>query len=772
MNRKITIITGWLFDAYPSKDNSKMVFWIRLKDLQEDKKGYIRIEEKWQNYFYVASNTISILKQLVQNDIISSLIRSYDFVKKSETITDTKKSTVLKLTTFSKNLKLANTIEKMDGYKDFRLYNIDLLPEQQYFFDHDIFPLGLFEITDDSTDLVWKPTEDAIYSTNYFLPYFEKIHIKLNFPKGKIVKFSDELNSISIVHYEYNNKNHIIDITDKSEKKVLQELIKIVQNIDPDFIFTDDGDSFTFPYLIHRAEINKIELCLSRDNNNRPLTNPKRKGNSFVSYGRTYFKSSTIKLFGRIHIDKSNSFTIRTGSDLEGLFEISRLCRMPLHEASRASIGRCLTSLHLYNATKRDLLIPWKPLLNEHPKNMIQLFLADRGGLILEPQTGVHEKVAEFDFVSLYPSIMLKRNISAETVSCECCFDNPKFTVPELNYHICNKKGLIPRSLEIVLEKRLRYKDLKNKTSDPILKNIYDKRQSALKWILVTSFGYLGFSNAKFGRIDAHIAVCAFARNVLSHTMHIAEDMDFDVLHGIVDSIWVKKKDKVTTKHEYFKLKETIETNTEFDISFEGIYKWIAFLPSEINSHLPVLNRYFGVFEDGTLKVRGIESRRHDTPQFLSQCQNEILEILAQGNSISDIKQNKTPIIIKKIEGYLSLLKHQKVDPENLIFTKILSKDYDKYNKIRNTLENNAIRQLELNGEYLKADKVLQYIIIDYNIHKSKRVIPFKLLDNKTNYDVKRYSKLLIDTCNTVLEPFGVVFDRNLQSLYRLDNYY
>ncbi len=756
-----------------------MVFWIRLKNSDFNDTNnyrYIRIEEKWQNYFYVASNTKSKLEQLVQNDSISSLISSWEFVNKSETITDIKKTTVLKLVTLCKNLKLINMIEKMDGYKDFRLYNVDLLPEQQYFFEHDIFPLGFFEIidNDDNSDLVWNATDDTVNSTIYSLPYFEKIHIKLNFPKGKIVKPTDELNSISIVHYDDNNTSRIIDITDKSENKLLKELIKIVQNIDPDFIFTDDGDSFTFPYLIHRARINEVELCLSRDNN-RLLTSPKRKGNSFVSYGRTYFKPSTIKLFGRIHVDKSNSFTIRTGSDLEGLFEISRLCRIPLHEVSRASIGRCLTSLHLYNATKKDLLIPWKPLLNEHPKNMMELFLADRGGLILEPQIGLHEKVAEFDFVSLYPNIMLKRNISAETISCECCFNNPQFTVPELNYHICNKKGLIPESLEIVLEKRLRYKDLKNKTSDPILKSIYDKRQSALKWILVTSFGYLGFSNAKFGRIDAHIAVCAFARNILSQAMHIAEDMDFDILHGIVDSIWVKKKKNgnITAKDDYSKLKETIKSNTEFDISFEGIYKWIAFLPSEINSHLPVLNRYFGVFEDGTLKIRGIETRRHDTPPFLSQCQNEILEILAQGNSISDIKQNKISLIIKKVKDYLSLLKSRKVCSENLLFTKLLSKDYDKYDKKRNTLENNAIRQLELNGEYLKAGQVLQYIILDYNGPKSKRVLPFQLLeDNKTNYDVKRYSKLLIDTCNTVLEPFGVVFDKNLQSIYKLDNYY
>ena len=739
-----------------------MIFWVKLKDskVSDRKNGYIRIEDEWQKFFYIASNNKSNLEQIIQNDSISSLIRSYDFVKRFERITDTKKSIVLKLLSFDGNLKLANIIEKMNGYQDFRLYNVDLLAEQQYFFEHGIFPLGFFEINE-NLNLTWNSKNDNVSSTKYRLPCFKKIHIKLNFPNGKIVKPTDELNSINIIYYNdnnrsENNKNQIIDITGKSEKKILQELIKIVRNIDPDFIFTDDGDSFTFPYLIYRSKINEIDLYLSRDN--IPLTSPKRKGTTFFSYGRTYFKPSTIKLFGRIHIDKSNSFTIRTGSDLEGLFEISRLCRIPLHEASRASIGKCLTSLHLYNATKNDLLIPWKPVINEHPKNIMELFIADRGGLILEPEAGVYEKVAEFDFVSLYPNIMLKRNISAETVSCECCFDNPKFIVPEVNYHICNKKGLIPSSLKIVLEKRLMYKDLKNKSTDPSLKNLYDKRQSALKWILVTSFGYLGFSNAKFGRIDAHIAVCAFARNILSHMMYIAEDMDFDVLHGIVDSIWIKK-DKAT-KNDYFKLKETIENITEFDISFEGIYKWIAFLPSEINSHVSVLNRYFGVFEDGTLKSRGIETRRHDIPQFIAQCQKEVLKIMSNADSIQDIKRNKLSLITKKIDVFLSLLKERKVLHEDLVFTKILSKDYNQYND-RNTLENSVLKQLELNGEYLKAGQILQYIITDYDGSLLKRAVPIQLIDHRINYDRKRYSKLLIDTCNTVLKPFGILLDQN-----------
>jgi DNA polymerase I len=191
-------------------------------------------------------------------------------------------------------------------------------------------------------------------------------------------------------------------------------------------------------------------------------------------------------------------------------------------------------------------------------------------------------------------------------------------------------------SLRIILNKRTAYNELKkaaSATDNQKLKAIYDARQSVLKWILVTSFGYLGFNNAKFGRIDAHIAVCAFDRHILLRAAKVAENHGFRVLHGIVDSLWIKKKRdddnyngavKTKKKQDYLKLKESIERETGFTVSFEGVYKWTAFDNSKRNSELPVANRYFGAFEcdkdddDDNPKVRGIEARRHDTPIFLS----------------------------------------------------------------------------------------------------------------------------------------------------------
>ena len=85
-------------------------------------------------------------------------------------------------------------------------------------------------------------------------------------------------------------------------------------------------------------------------------------------------------------------------------------------------------------------------------------------------------------------------------------------------------------------------------------------------------------------------------------------------------------------------LKESIEKETGFALTFEGIHKWIAFVHSKRNDILPVPNRYFGVYEDGTLKVRGIEARRHDTPVFFCKFQQEILEIMSKGNNIKEVK--------------------------------------------------------------------------------------------------------------------------------------
>ena len=131
----------------------------------------------------------------------------------------------------------------------------------------------------------------------------------------------------------------------------------------------------------------------------------------------------------------------------------------------------------------------------ERFKDRGELLVADRGGFIFEPKTGVHEEIGELDFSALYPNIMLRKNISAETVRCPCCPDS-RNRVPELGWNVCERRaGIVPRAVDIIVAKRLRYKELK-KAARGADRARYDARQAALKWLGVTTFGYLGFNNA------------------------------------------------------------------------------------------------------------------------------------------------------------------------------------------------------------------------------------------------------------------------------------
>jgi DNA polymerase elongation subunit (family B) len=105
---------------------------------------------------------------------------------------------------------------------------------------------------------------------------------------------------------------------------------------------------------------------------------------------------------------------------------------------------------------------------------------------------------------------------------------------------------------------------------------------------------------------------------------------------------------------------------------------------------------------------------------------------------------------------HLELLKYRKVSINDLVLTKRISKNVDEYEN-RNTVELDALLQLKNAGKSPKAGQILKYVITDYYRKNSrKRSIPVELVNSKTVYDTRRYSELLVETCNSVTEPFGL----------------
>ena len=156
----------------------------------------------------------------------------------------------------------------------------------------------------------------------------------------------------------------------------------------------------------------------------------------------------------------------------------------------------------------------------------------------------------------------------------------------------------------------------------------------------------------------------------------VAEEQGFEVVHGIVDSLWLKKEG--ATIEDFQKLCGVITKEIEIPINFEGRYKWIMFLPSRMQQHVSVLNRYLGVMDSGKVKVRGLEVRRRDTPRFIYDLQMEMINVLASANNSAEFTQ-KIPDALQVVKAYRQKLINGEVPVWDLIITKHLSKDPKNY---------------------------------------------------------------------------------------------
>jgi DNA polymerase-2 len=245
----------------------------------------------------------------------------------------------------------------------------------------------------------------------------------------------------------------------------------------------------------------------------------------------------------------------------------------------------------------------------------------------------------------------------------------------------------------------------------------------------------------------------------LKKAVTIAESQGFKLVHGIVDSMWLKKSN--TTDDEYRQVCAQIEKKLDLPISFEGRYKWIVFLNSRTNAKIPVLNRYYGVLTDGTLKVRGIDLRRHDTPEIVKKCQRDMLSILSVADNSEEYKV-LMPKALGLINRYLSLLRTGKVPIEDLVIEKRLSKTPSEYsNHVPQAI---AARGLVKEGMDVHAGQNISYIISnnDSKILRN-RALPVELVDD-TPYDPAAYVELLLSSAVNLFLPFGY----DLNSLRRI----
>lgn len=735
------MLNGNIIDSYADNKKNMMVTWISTRNKP------IRIFESYKPVFYVYSDRdslVTLATMLRENPEVEKL----DFTYEKIILGSDKKKLVLNVK--PKRLecfrKLAETVDFWGGYHKYQLYNVDLRLSTRYLQEKGLF-FNAF-VKSDGKNIV---LDDEQWAVDYKNPDYSCINIDYEGKtKSKIVSFENPVESIRVGDTL---------IAEGSEVDTILLMVKQIRYVNPDVVFVKKGDSLFFPYLFHRAKINKIQNSLIFGRDEKPLTQGKQ-AKSYFSYGHIVYRPAFYTLHGRAHLDTYNSFMYGE-SGLRGLIDMSRCSNISLQILSRVGPGTAISQMQVNKALEKGYLVPWKKNTPENWKTAMHLLVSDRGGLILDPVTGLHEDIVELDFASLYPNVMLRFNISPETMLCSCCKNSKELVVPQLGYHICSKKiGLIPEVLKPVLYRRFCYKARsRNKKYDA---ELYKELQQAWKWVLLVCFGYTGYRNARYGRIECYESITAFARDILLSAMQTVEDAGYDVLHGIIDSLWVKPRPGCVSPTS---LSRRISNKTGVRMDLEGHYKWIVFLPNK-NIDVGALNRYYGLFDTGELKVRGVELRQKNSPVFLKNMQNDMLCVFSKAESKKEFL-SLIPEALGVMEEYGRRIINHDFNQEDLLIKTCVSRDLSEY-KV-NTFAKSALFQLRKIGLEPHPGQSVRYVVCDQKTRNPfKRVCIAENLQDNDMVDVDFYLRQIAQYAESLLIPFGFTLEKFYEMLQKI----
>lgn len=557
---------------------------------------------------------------------------------------------------------VAEKIEKQTRYSA-ELYNVDIRRDQQYLAEHDLFPCG--------------EREDSRFSPDFEVP-LRLMQLQFSGDPGRR-KVISEVEVLEERPRRLQGKERII----------LSDLLELVKVHDPDVLLIDKGDLW-MPLVVQKAARLGLDNTISRSGRFRSMA-----ARSYWSYGKANHKDRALIPEGRVLIDTACSFTYREGG-LKGILLSARLSGLSPNLVARFTPGTLISSYEVYEALRRGIAVPFRKRDAESIRDFCELKSADKGGMMLQPEPRLYENVSQIDFTSLYPSIIVKYNLSPETLQ-----------HPE-------RRGFLSSVISPLLNLRIETKRLKKTDA------VYAGLDSILKWMLVTCFGYTGYRNAKFGQIEVHERITAISRELLMQIKEIAEGMGLDVLHGIVDCLWVRGGGAES-------FKEVVERETGILTEMDS-YDWIVFLP--MADGCGAYNRYFGRLSSGKVKIRGVMARRGDTPQYVSKMQQELFGLLAGTTCREDISRAK-PKAQQIRQKFLAGLKDADVR-EMVIHSRVGKLSYS-----RRCAQASAVQAHEKLGLHMAAGMEMGYVVVDAGRWEVDAE------ENASEYDVAHYARLL-----------------------------
>ncbi|WP_439025854.1 DNA-directed DNA polymerase [Haloarchaeobius sp. DT45] len=281
------------------------------------------------------------------------------------------------------------------------------------------------------------------------------------------------------------------------------------------------------------------------------------------------------------------------------------------------------------------------------------------GGAVFDPITGVKEMVTVLDLKSLYPMCMVTINASPETKVDPDSFDGPTYRAPNGTHFRKDEDGMIREMVDELLGEREHKKSLRNE-HEPGSEDYerYDQQQAAVKVIMNSLYGVLGWDRFRLYDKEMGAAVTATGRDVIQFTEKAANEIGYEVAYGDTDSVMLELGTDVSVEEaieQSFEIEEHInasydqfareELNVDIDggeehrfqIEFEKLYRRFFQAGKK--------KRYAGhiVWKEGKdvddIDITGFEYKRSDIAAITKEVQHHVIDQIVRGASEDDITE-------------------------------------------------------------------------------------------------------------------------------------
>ncbi len=721
--------TGWLLDIYADELDG-VVLWVLGEDGVRR-----RLTQSFRPVFYIGGDSDSLrrIHDFLQRN--SPRVRAF-FTERADLYEGLQKVLAVESASPVLQQRLFYYLKKRYKGLGMRFYDVSIPLSVRYVVLTGVFPTGrCFVCYDDASNLLDIHPMESAWDIEYSLPELRTIVVE---PDVEPQFSQPESLQITLGQEERTLK---LD----QPPRVVEEFSALLEMYDPDIVLAHWGDGWLFPTLLDWAKRYRVTFNPSRDARQKVLS---KKEMTFQSYGNVHYRAQQALLYGRWHLDPENRTT--GGFSLHSTLELARITALPVQIAARNSPGAGFTAMQMAEALRRGLLVPEHKFQTERFKSAAELNLADNGGLNYRPKAGLHSNVLALDYFSMYPSVTINRNISGETVGAPG--QNNVYT-PETNVPINqDAPGFLPTVLKPIMDKRLKIKRQMQTLDkdDPSYSRLHDMAD-ALKWLGYVSFGYQGFKHNLFGNIQAHEAICAWGREMLTRAIEAVHDLGYTILAANTDSLFVQKSGCFREEH-FQPLIAEIERRTGLVIMPEAMFDWIIFRTSITNPRIGRTNWYFGRLSNGETKVRGLAQRRADTPKWVVQAEQEIIQLLIAESDAGRLA-SLLPRAIALLQQYLYDLHNGKILPSELVVTKRLSREIDQFREISEPAS--AARQLMTRNRDVRVGQKMEFLYV-HGERPGVRVVDYRTWPDDRQINERRYCDLLSRAAYQFLSPLGL----------------